>query len=265
MRTLYIDAGNTFVKMAEYCPPHSHHSVNWHGSTAPEDKGWNFVARLQWEQQELEQFFPENIERYNKIVMVSVRNSKRIATLLKQGNLKNNAEVIILDHSVLTQDNCSYKTPKTLGMDRFFSCLGAWSINNQESRTPEGVLVSDAGTACTIDIMDKKGTFLGGIIMPGHKMVSDTISSRAENLFDTKVDVPDVVPPDTTEKAIQLGTHGTFLFAWHAHIEKLSEHYPETSIWLTGGDAEFILNHSSLKITYNPFLVFEGMRHYLCK
>ncbi len=265
MPTLFIDAGNTFVKMAEYSPPETGIGAVDPDNAARGGSNWNLVGRFRWEQQELEVFFSGEIGRYTRIVLVSVRNNSRLATLLRDGNLQKNAAVTVLDHSVLSKHNCSYKTPKTLGMDRFFACAGALNLSRQYGRHSGGVLVTDAGTACTIDFMNESGVFAGGVIMPGLRMMSDTINSGAENLFETRLHLPDAAIPDTTEKAIQTGTYGSFIHAWNAHVEKILNHYPQTLIWVTGGDAGFIRDHSSFKVTHNPYLVFEGMRIYLGK
>lgn len=265
MATLFIDAGNTFVKMAEYYPPEKEKGADEPDNPAPAESLWSLVGRFRWEQQELNNFFSGEIRRYTRIVLVSVRHSSRMVTLLRDGSLQQNTAVTVLDHSVLSKQNCSYKTPKTLGMDRFFACAGARSLSRQAGRHSGGVLVSDAGTACTIDFMDETGVFAGGVIMPGLRMMSDKITSGAENLFETRLHLPDTAIPDTTEKAVQTGTYGSFIHAWHVHVEKILNHYPQTRIWVTGGDAEFIRDHSSFKVTHNPYLVFEGMRIHLGK
>lgn len=58
-----------------------------------------------------------------------------------------------------------YATPETLGPDRLAACLGAWTLYPGKT-----LLVADSGTALTLDILDRSGTFLGGNISPGLEM-----------------------------------------------------------------------------------------------
>ena len=52
-----------------------------------------------------------------------------------------------------------YTTPTTLGRDRIAAIAGAWACYPGRS-----VLVVDAGTAVTYDVLDTDGTFIGGNI-----------------------------------------------------------------------------------------------------
>ena len=56
----------------------------------------------------------------------------------------------------------SYDDPSKLGVDRFLAMLGALE------RFPNSpLLVIDAGSAVTFDVIDAKGMHQGGLIMPG--------------------------------------------------------------------------------------------------
>ena len=67
-----------------------------------------------------------------------------------------------LTHSTpIPLKNC-YLTPDTLGYDRIAAAVGAHTIYPGRN-----VLVIDAGTAITYDVVTLKGEFLGGNISPG--------------------------------------------------------------------------------------------------
>ena len=57
-----------------------------------------------------------------------------------------------------------YRTPETLGLDRLAAAIGA-----REIFPDRDLLVIDAGTAITFDLIEREGTFLGGNISPGLK------------------------------------------------------------------------------------------------
>ena len=58
-----------------------------------------------------------------------------------------------------------YRTPHTLGSDRLAAAVGAW--NEAPGRN---MVVIDAGSAITVDFIDRNGNYLGGNIAPGIKM-----------------------------------------------------------------------------------------------
>ena len=58
-----------------------------------------------------------------------------------------------------------YSTPQTLGPDRWATAVGAW-----EQQPGKPLLIIDAGTCITFDVVTADGIFLGGNISPGLDM-----------------------------------------------------------------------------------------------
>jgi type III pantothenate kinase len=69
---------------------------------------------------------------------------------------------IELDHYTPFPLQNNYLTPDTLGFDRIAAAVGAYTICPGKN-----VLVIDAGTAITYDIVTAKGEFHGGEHFPG--------------------------------------------------------------------------------------------------
>ena len=70
-----------------------------------------------------------------------------------------------------------YKTPETLGRDRLAAAVGANYL-----QPGKDLLVIDAGTAITYELVDASGSYLGGNISPGM-----TTRFRALNQFTKKL------------------------------------------------------------------------------
>ena len=65
----------------------------------------------------------------------------------------------------------SYDDPSKLGVDRFLAMLAALE------RYPNSpLLVIDAGSAVTFDVIDAKGMHQGGLIMPGLKALRESFA-----------------------------------------------------------------------------------------
>ncbi len=235
-RTLYLDAGNTRIKAAEY------------------DQGeWMSVGVFSYDEDVRSGGFTGFCRNYDEILLVSVKRKLQAEDLAKQFS----ARVTGIDRRILTQDKHRYRTPETLGIDRYLACLGAWSFGRPQ---PGAVIVSDAGTACTVDVMNDEGIYLGGVIMPGLHMLIDSLGHGADGLFPVPAEMPESWPPDTTSSALQAGTAGSFLAAWESHVRRMQSVYPNAIIWLTGGDAGFLNRHTEFDCKISEFLVFEGMR-----
>jgi type III pantothenate kinase len=140
----------------------------------------------------------------------------------------------------------SYKTPETLGIDRLAAAVGA-----QVLFPGKDLLVMDAGTAITFDLIEANGTFLGGNISPGLRSRFRALHDYTEKL--PLVTVSDQWPPigQTTEEAIRSGVLSGITLEMDGMIDLLSKKYPGIQIVLTGGDAPFferrLKNHIFVK------------------
>ncbi|CAA6826949.1 MAG: Pantothenate kinase type III, CoaX-like (EC [uncultured Thiotrichaceae bacterium] len=156
--------------------------------------------------------------------------------------------------------NNAYQTPENLGVDRFVAMLGALDL----SLPSELIIVVDAGTAVTIDIMTKEGKHLGGIISPG---LQTMFASLHKN---TQLDQHSAINfnaykgryyADSTDDAIILGTVNTFIAGIEYTVEQtIKQLSSDVSIILTGGDAELITEGLSLDCEIHPDLVLRGLQ-----
>ena len=69
---------------------------------------------------------------------------------------------IYFDNDVRLPITIKYKTPHTLGKDRIAAVVGAYYL--QPNRN---ILIIDAGTCITYELLEASGSYLGGNISPG--------------------------------------------------------------------------------------------------
>lgn len=138
----------------------------------------------------------------------------------------------------------SYSTPETLGNDRLAAAIGAHSICKEHP-----LLVIDAGSAITYDLVSADGQYLGGNIAPGMRM-------RFRSLHDYTSSLPYVEPNENdayeltgkdTRTAILNGVMKGILFEMEGYIMHYKETYPDLCVFLTGGNFSYF--HNRLKIT----------------
>ena len=70
----------------------------------------------------------------------------------------------------------SYANPAQLGADRWAALIGAHTLH------PGATLVVTAGTATTIDLLDRDGCFQGGLILPGEALMLSSLASNTAQL-----------------------------------------------------------------------------------
>lgn len=167
-------------------------------------------------------------------------------------------KVIILDHNTpIPIENC-YKTKETLGKDRLAAAVGAWDLYPGNN-----ILVIDAGTAITYDLINEKGQFLGGNISPGLEMRFSALHQFTGNL-------PQVKPKEfpglfgtSTEEAMLAGVQNGIVFEVDRTIELFNDFYSNLKVIITGGNAEFFDNKlkSSFFVRFN--LVAIGLNRIL--
>ena len=166
---------------------------------------------------------------------------------------------IELNHSTPIPLQNKYATPDTLGYDRIAAAVGAYTICPGKN-----VLVIDAGTAITYDIVTSKGEFIGGNISPGLEMRFKSLHKYTNRLpyLERPEKVPDLVGSSTRE-AIQSGVVNGLLFEIKGFIADISKLYPRLQVVLTGGDAKYFVGKLKNSIFVDPNLNLIGLNRIL--
>jgi type III pantothenate kinase len=166
---------------------------------------------------------------------------------LKNFLAENFDQFLELDHHTELPIENLYETPETLGKDRIAAAVGA-----NELFPDQNLLVIDAGTAITYDLVSEKNQFVGGNISPGLEM-----RFKALNQFTGKlplVGYQDEFQPigrNTTE-AIRAGVQNGLIFEIAQTIDLFNRNYQNLQIIMTGGDSNFF----DRKLNYSIFVHF---------
>jgi type III pantothenate kinase len=229
-----VDSGNTYSK------------IGWFEG----DKLIRYQTRLIWSDLVKE----IHNDRPDRIIFSSVSNS------VEEFKEALNITVPILDLYGETPlpIKKEYKTPQTLGADRIAAAIGAnWLFPDKD------LVVIDMGTCITYDLVDKSGTFQGGLITPGVKMRFTALHTFTKRLpLVEPVIMPDLIGKSTKE-AIESGVMNGVLAEMEGIIERYRHTLPSLSVVLCGGDIPFF--ESSLKpaIFAVPELVLIGLNRIL--
>lgn len=148
-----------------------------------------------------------------------------------------------------------YQPPTAVGADRIANALGALAL------VPPPVVVVDFGTATTFDVINARGAYQGGSILPGPLVSMEALFSHTAKLPQIQLLPPAHAIGQTTVEALQSGIVLGYAGAIDAVAERiLSELGGDVPVLVTGGlGAQFMDLCSSLD-RYEPHLTLEGLR-----
>jgi len=146
-----------------------------------------------------------------------------------------------------------YDKPKTLGVDRWLAIIAA---HNKY----DGLLcVVDSGTAMTMDFVLGSGEHLGGYIVPGSKLMRQSLLLNTEKIHVSDVLVKECLGVNTAE-AVVFGIEQMLLAFIEAKIVEISKkHQQNVTLVLTGGHADQLAEGLVSPVNLEKDLVLQGL------
>jgi type III pantothenate kinase len=145
--------------------------------------------------------------------------------------------------------SCAYEDPETLGVDRWLAIAAAYHKYNKS------LMLVDAGSAITIDIIGPGGQHIGGYIVPGLTLMHDALWKNTSDVRVVGSGTEELwLPGKNTQQSVNKGC----LLAAVSMIESLAAQFP-VRIVITGGDAKVISQGISLDAENHSNLVLDGL------
>lgn len=151
-----------------------------------------------------------------------------------------------------------YKTPHTLGSDRLAAAVGASILKPEKD-----ILIIDAGTCITYDVIDAKKNYWGGNIAPGMQMRLHALHEHTVRLplVQAEGEVPGL--GYNTETAIRSGVLRGMKYEIEGYIKSMRAKYPNLLVFLTGGDKINFDTNIKNSIFADKFIVPRGLNKIL--
>ena len=244
MSILLIDIGNTRLKWALLAP---------HG-----ELGEQFaIAHGNWHSDTWRQTFDSMESRPSRILVSNVAGSRAEQALRAAASERWQLD-IELQTSVRAAAGVrnGYAEPQQLGVDRW---LGVIAAHRSEQRT---ACVASIGTAMTIDAVTGEGQHLGGLIVPGPRLMIDSLlrgtSDIAARAQEREIAADGFA--DHTFAAIVQGSRLACAALIERSVRTLAAHeQQQPSLILTGGAADEVRSHIDLPCRVVPDLVLRGL------
>jgi len=156
----------------------------------------------------------------------------------------------------------SYRQPRRMGVDRWVAMIGA------RAESKSALCVVDAGTAVTIDVIDREGLHRGGQIIPGLHMMAASLAHETSDIGKSSRSGKDPergmdLFANTTRGAVRSGTLSAICGAIERAAGTMRAEGLRSKIILTGGDGSRILAQLGGSILHRPNLVLQGLARML--
>lgn len=210
-----------------------------HGKT-----DWAEVAARQW----------GNLPAPTRVLLVSVAGSEARAALTAwiERRWGIQPEFVLATAAACGIRNAYLDKPERLGADRWVAMIAARAL------TQQSCYVVDCGTAVTIDALAADGRHLGGVIVPGMRLMREALYR------DTQQIPPEAGEPrlfgQSTRDCVWGGAAHAVAAAIDGIIERMMAVGGAGTRVLTGGDAEAVLPCLLGRYRLEPDLIFRGLR-----
>lgn len=165
-------------------------------------------------------------------------------------------QLIFISPATLPEFDLSLIDGNAMGSDRLANMAAACYWNMLPT------VIIDCGTAINCEIISETKQCLGGIIMPGRQLLRQALNHYTALL--PLVPLNNQMPEDswgtTPHTAISVGTNLEAVGGVDFLARRLSEQFPDYSIYLTGGDADFFSKQTGLP-TAPPMFTLYGLAY----
>ena len=151
-----------------------------------------------------------------------------------------------------------YRTPQTLGTDRLAAAVGAAALAPHRT-----LLIIDAGSCVTFDMVTAAGEYVGGNIAPGIEARLRAIGDYFPRLPHVAAvgDVPEL--GYDTETAIRAGVIPGIRNEIEGCAARLSRRHPDLLVFITGGDTGCLHEDMPVEVRHEPYCVPIGLNRIL--
>ena len=163
--------------------------------------------------------------------------------------------VVRIEEDVMVPIDRQLDREAIVGQDRLLNAAAAFDVMRQ------ACVVVDAGTAVTVDFVDGVGTFHGGAIVCGARMMLDALAKNTAQLPMVDLEKPSELIGHSTAEAMRCGV----FYGIRGIVRELVEQYAEVAgffpvVVATGGDGELLFGDYALVDRVVPNLTLLGMK-----
>jgi len=164
-------------------------------------------------------------------------------------------EPLLVSYKMNTGLTFTIPNPEQLGSDRIANAVAAYELY----KCP--VASVDFGTATTINITGKGGTYIGGAILPGIQLMNESLAKETFTLPEITLTPPETALGVDTTRCIQSG----LFYGTAGAIEKILNETEKAvglklKVVVTGGYGGIVHKFLKRRHSLRPHLTLEGLK-----
>ena len=164
-------------------------------------------------------------------------------------------QIMVVGSGIKTGLNIRMDNPAALGSDLVVDAVAALS------KYPTPIALFDMGTATTLSVIDKKGDYIGGMIIPGLRVSVDSLSAHAAQLPYINLTQPRTLIGTNTVECMQSGAIYGCAATMDGLIDRVEEELGEpVSAVLTGGMSRVVAPYCKRPFHVEPDLLITGLQ-----
>ncbi|MFA5636596.1 MAG: type III pantothenate kinase [Anaerovoracaceae bacterium] len=145
-------------------------------------------------------------------------------------------------------------TPTSLGSDLMVDAVAAMA------KYPKPILIFDMGTATTLSVIDERGVYIGGMIMPGLRLGVDALAARTSQLPRISLDAPEQLIGKNTIDCIKAGAIYGNAGMLDGLIDRVAEELGTMpTVIATGGLIGEVVPYCKRKLIFDKNLTLWGL------
>lgn len=204
---------------------------------------------------------PDNIKRVLEGWVFHTAIISSVVPAILPAYLEVIPNLTVLQHDTPMGIPIRYPSPASIGADRLANAIALTHLHGAPG------IVIDFGTAVTFDIVSADQHYIGGVIAPGLRLMTDYLHERTALLPQVELKEPETAIGQSTVGAILAGAAIGYRGMIKGILEALRKELPEGPLHIvaTGGDAEWIISHMEEQISVDPDLTLHGLRILLAR
>jgi len=211
---------------------------------------WSISYAMNWQQQFEARLQDHTITRAG-ICSVVPEHTRQIRETLSP------IPILSIHSGLCVPLTIAYETPDTLGSDRLAAAVGAWHMYGTHGRN---IVVIDAGTTVTYEVIDTSGVYRGGAIGCSPHMLSQALARGTSQLPLIEPTLPDSIIGRSTREALRAGVMAGFVDQVRGMLQRISQELMEDPIIIaTGGWHTFLKKQLNTIHHIVPHLVHRGI------
>lgn len=199
------------------------------------DNSYELISKYKYDSSNISRNYEKLIQKYSPQILLISSVSREIEEILI--HLSHSLDINI--YHVRNSKNIlqyKYNPPESLGEDRVLVSEGAVFLYPNSD-----IIIADAGTALTIDVITNGITFEGGIIIPGMQTAADCLTQGTSLLPQITIKNTDSLIGNDTVSCINNGIVNSWRYLTAEYAEQIDKKYKKNFIKvITGGNGQFL-------------------------